>query len=140
MKRSSTSGSPYDVIATNLSVTSYIDTDGLVAGMPYYYVVSASGIGGEGQDSMETSAVPSEPLSAEEFILYPVVINGSALNLTISNSIPGHTYTLMGKALLTDPEWIETTPVMGTGTNILYSYPLEVFPYTFFFKVDVLRQ
>ncbi|MBN2163404.1 MAG: family 43 glycosylhydrolase [Pontiellaceae bacterium] len=140
VKRSSTSGSPYDVIATNIAGTSYSDTAGLVAGIPYYYVVSASGIGGDGQDSMETSAVPSEPLSVEEFILYPVVIDGSALNLTISNSIPGHTYTLMGKELLTDPDWFETAPVMGTGTNILYSYPLDGFPYTFFFKVDVLRQ
>ncbi|HUJ11529.1 MAG TPA: rhamnogalacturonan lyase B N-terminal domain-containing protein, partial [Verrucomicrobiae bacterium] len=58
-KRSSVSGGPYSVIASNIPTTSVNDTN-VVAGTFYYYVVSALNAGGESADSTETNVyVPS---------------------------------------------------------------------------------
>ena len=55
LKRSTTSGGPYTTIATNLPYLNYSDT-GLVNGMPYYYVVTATNSFGESGNSSEASA------------------------------------------------------------------------------------
>ena len=54
VKRSTTSGGPYKVIATNVTATAFSDT-GLAASTTYYYVISASS-GLESGDSGPTSA------------------------------------------------------------------------------------
>jgi unsaturated chondroitin disaccharide hydrolase len=62
VKRSTTSGGPYTIIAPPpvLTANSFSDT-GLTAGATYYYVVSAAGVGGESGDSAQTFAVTPEP-------------------------------------------------------------------------------
>jgi mannan endo-1,4-beta-mannosidase len=55
VKRSAVSGGPYTTIATQVSSPPYTDT-GLTNGTPYYYVLSASSPGGEGERSAEASA------------------------------------------------------------------------------------
>ena len=55
LKRSTTSGGTYTIIATNLPYLNYSDT-GLVTGTPYYYVVSAVNSFGESTNSLEASA------------------------------------------------------------------------------------
>jgi autotransporter-associated beta strand protein len=63
VKKATTSGGPYITIA-NLPQTSYSDTNGLVDGTTYYYVVSAIGNDGEGLNSAETNATPTATTSA----------------------------------------------------------------------------
>jgi autotransporter-associated beta strand protein len=58
VKRSTTTGGPYTTIAT-VPVTSYSDTNGLVDGTTYYYVVSGINFDGEGPNSAETNATPT---------------------------------------------------------------------------------
>jgi unsaturated chondroitin disaccharide hydrolase len=56
VKRSTASGGPYTTIAPPPVVTTNTFSDmGLAGGNTYYYVVSASGIGGEGPNSAELS-------------------------------------------------------------------------------------
>ncbi len=68
LKRSATSGGPYDVVAV-LDETTYRDA-GLVNGVTYYYVLSARNAAGESAHSAEVSATPrlsppSRPLNLQ---------------------------------------------------------------------------
>ncbi|HWX21681.1 MAG TPA: DUF5010 domain-containing protein [Candidatus Binatia bacterium] len=58
VKRSTTSGGPYSLAATNVTGLAYTDT-GLVSGTQYYYVVSAVNGSGESANSSEVNATPS---------------------------------------------------------------------------------
>ncbi|MEW6303140.1 MAG: choice-of-anchor P family protein [Verrucomicrobiota bacterium] len=55
VKRATTSGGPYAMVATGVTATSHADM-GLSGGTTYYYVVSAASDGGESADSSEASA------------------------------------------------------------------------------------
>jgi len=55
VKRSSTSGGPYTVIAAGVTTVTYGNT-GLPSGATYYYVVSASNAAGQSADSTQASA------------------------------------------------------------------------------------
>ncbi len=57
LKRSTTSGGSYTVIATNVTATGYCDI-GLVNGTTYYYVVSAQNPAGESVNSSQVYAMP----------------------------------------------------------------------------------
>lgn len=59
VKRSTTSGGPYTMIATGLTNLTYTDTD-LSNGVTYYYVVSGANAGGAGPNSAEVAVTPSE--------------------------------------------------------------------------------
>jgi hypothetical protein len=61
VKRSTASGGPYGVIASNLVVTTYDDM-AFTPGTTYYYRVSASNALGEGPDSATVSATPTNAL------------------------------------------------------------------------------
>ncbi|HTL74620.1 MAG TPA: LamG-like jellyroll fold domain-containing protein, partial [bacterium] len=66
VKRSTTNGGPYVVIAnilTNLNSTSFSDI-GLTDGKTYYYVVTALNDGGESANSSQVSAAPPIPALA----------------------------------------------------------------------------
>jgi hypothetical protein len=60
VKRATTSGGPYTIIASNLTVASYTDT-AVVNGTTYYYVVSAQNSLGESANSSEASVTPMPP-------------------------------------------------------------------------------
>ncbi len=60
VRRASTSGGPYVVVAFNVVATSFVD-NGVVNGTTYYYVVAALNTAGEGPDSSEASATPASP-------------------------------------------------------------------------------
>ena len=55
VKRSTTNGGPYVIIATGVTATNYNDT-GLAGGTTYYYVVSGVNAGGESTNSTQASA------------------------------------------------------------------------------------
>ncbi|MEI9866085.1 MAG: carbohydrate-binding protein [Limisphaerales bacterium] len=57
VKRSTTSGGSYTLIATNVPATGYTDS-GLTNGMTYYYVVSARNLAGESGNSSQVYAMP----------------------------------------------------------------------------------
>ena len=63
LKRSTTNGGPYGVIASGLSATNYLDT-GLGRGTNYYYVVSAVVAGNETPNSTQAAATTLLPFSA----------------------------------------------------------------------------
>lgn len=73
VKRSTTSGGPYTIIA-NPTATSHLDTT-VANGTTYFYVVSALNAVGESADSTQASATPSAP-----------TVPAAPSNLTLSTS------------------------------------------------------
>ena len=61
LKRSTTNGGPYAIIASQLTATSYADSP-IANGTTYYYVVSATNTWGESANSAQASATPLPPL------------------------------------------------------------------------------
>lgn len=58
VKRSTVSGGPYTTVGTVTAPTlQFIDTANLVEGTKYFYIVTATGPGGEGQPSSEANAL-----------------------------------------------------------------------------------
>ncbi len=60
VKRSQTPGGPYEIIQSNLTETTYTDTE-VTNGTTYYYVVSALNESGESENSNEVYATPEQP-------------------------------------------------------------------------------
>lgn len=63
IKRATTDGGPYVIIAGNITSTSFLDTT-LTNGVTYYYIVSAVNAGGEGPDSAQISVTPVPAVTA----------------------------------------------------------------------------
>ena len=66
VKRSLVSGGPYTTVGTTTTALSYVDTLSLVEGTTYFFVVTATGPGGESAPSNEAKgtipfSVPSNP-------------------------------------------------------------------------------
>ncbi|MCM3273305.1 hypothetical protein [Paenibacillus elgii] len=61
VKRSTSSGGPYDILATNITSAVYTDS-GVTNGVTYYYVVTAMDADSESINSNEASATPLPPL------------------------------------------------------------------------------
>ena len=66
VKRSLTSGGPYTTVQTGVTATSYTNT-ALTTGTTYYYVVSAVNASGEGGNSNEDNATPTNLLAQLKF-------------------------------------------------------------------------
>ncbi len=60
VKRSTTPGGPYTLVASDVRTLQHVDT-GLINGTTYYYVVSAANVLGESGNSPEASATPALP-------------------------------------------------------------------------------
>lgn len=80
VKRATVSGGPYTTI-TNVTTTSFVNTD-LVNGTTYYYVVSALNASGESANSSQASATPSVPTPPAT----PTGLNATAGNAQVSLS------------------------------------------------------
>ena len=63
VKRSLSSGSGYETIATGVTATSFTDS-GLVADTAYFYVLSAVNLAGESENSIEAAASTFAPIDA----------------------------------------------------------------------------
>ncbi|HET6385052.1 MAG TPA: protease pro-enzyme activation domain-containing protein [Armatimonadota bacterium] len=122
IKRSLTSGSGYLPVQTGVSKTTYVDT-GLINGTQYFYVVSASGVGGEGSDSNEASATPvprpgvptglsANPSNAQVQLSWNTT--PTADSYSVKRSVTsGSGYTTL-KSGLTTPTYNDTTVKNGT--------------------------
>ncbi len=142
VKRSTTSGAPYETIVSNVVSSSYSDTAGLNAGTRYYYVVSAVNGGEESGNSAETNAVPSALIAPEEYVFAGhAVTGGTNLSLTVSNSVPGHDYQLWASDDLVAPDWqpVEAGQA-GTGSNLEFNIPVDGSSTNRYFKLEVQRQ
>ena len=88
IKRSTTAGGPYTSVATDLTETSYIDTD-VTNGTMYYYVVIATNNGTEIGNSNEASAQPTESQTppATQTKLKVVLEVAESLRLSVDNDL-----------------------------------------------------
>jgi subtilase family serine protease len=92
VKRGTTSGGPYTLLAPDVKAKTYVDTN-VVNGTTYYYVVSAKNTVGETGDSNEAAATPKTPsdLVVSAFTTPQNAGAGlpMALSVTIKNQGPG---------------------------------------------------
>jgi rhamnogalacturonyl hydrolase YesR len=99
VKRSSASGGPYSLLVPPpiLTSDSYADI-GVLSDTPYYYVVSATGVGGEGPNSAEAFAA-GNPDPVISGVLPESVTAGSGFMLTVTgnNFAPASVVNLAGK-------------------------------------------
>lgn len=92
VKRSTTNGGPYAVVATGVTATNFSDI-GLGSGITYYYVVSAMSALGEGSDSAPASATTLTPTLlplADSYVESGGNANvnyGNATNLWVKNNV-----------------------------------------------------
>lgn len=80
VKRSTTAGGPYTIIATNVSGTSYVDAT-VTNGTTYYYVVTAVTADGESGNSNEASATPKAGS-----VTPPTPVGNALLRVTMNDS------------------------------------------------------
>jgi fibronectin type 3 domain-containing protein len=118
VKRATTPGGPYTTLATGVTATSY-SSSGLSAGTAYYYVVSATNVGGEGANSAETGATtfPAAPAT-----LTATAVSSTQLNLTWGASNGATSYTVKrsatsGGAYTTLATGVTGTSYSDTGLN-----------------------
>ncbi len=124
VKRSSTSGSGYVIIAANVPATTFVDPN-VTAGVTYYYVVSGINAAGESRNSAEISAY----VQSSTHIWWSAPVSITTANATLNQ--PG---TLVGAAVFGGAEEIVT---LSNGTNIDFkadgsvaSIPYANGPYT----------
>lgn len=104
VKRSTTSGGNFTTIASDITSTSYTDTD-LTNGTTYYYVIIAKNEAGEGEESTEVSATPVQGLPSNPTNLEAVSTNKS-ITLTWSSVSSASSYKIKRK-IATDGEYTE---------------------------------
>ncbi|MDQ2730097.1 MAG: hypothetical protein M3Y56_00430, partial [Armatimonadota bacterium] len=126
VKRTTTSGGPYTVVASEIPEPSFTDTT-VQHGLTYYYVVSAVNEGGESANSAEMSFTPVSPPSPPGT---PLAVPGSGqVQLSWSGSSRAATYSIkrasqhggpygLLSAGVTATEYTDASPENGT----LYYY------------------
>lgn len=89
VKRSTTNGGPYSVIASNVAITAYSDLS-FTPGTTYYYRVSALNNVGESPNSLQVSATPTNALP-------DVVVTG--ISWSLANPAPGNNVVFSARVL-----------------------------------------
>jgi hypothetical protein len=100
VKRSTTNGGPYAVVASDVTATNYSDS-GLAGGTIYYYVVSAVVSGNESANSAQATATTLSPIVGSLAHRYSF---SETNGITIADSVGG-------------PVWNGTLPNDGTFSN-----------------------
>jgi fibronectin type 3 domain-containing protein len=131
VKRSTTSGGPYNTIASP-TITSYTDS-GLTIGTTYFYVVTAVNAAGESGNSNQASATPTSLTGANAFVQSTNYVNfGSTPTFSQafpSNNTAGNLIIVSfswdnsgGQSLSTigDSQGNSYTSAVGSGNNSIY--------------------
>jgi alpha-L-arabinofuranosidase len=122
LKRATTSGGPYSVVASGLTVTQFTDSS-LENGTTYYYMLTADNSAGTTSATTEASGTPvSPPIGESELIAPDVVTTESEATITVNNSIPGRSYTLQYSEDLQPDHWQDLgSPKIGTGGEVIFT-------------------
>ena len=130
VKRSTTNGGPYSLIATGVTSTSYLNV-GLTNGVTYFYVVSAVNSAGESGNSNQASATPVQPATGEIFVApngtdsNPGTINApTTLSAAITRIQPGQTIQMRGGTYN-----LSNTINIDRGNNGTAGQPKHIFAY-----------
>ncbi len=118
VKRSTTSGGPYTVVATGIIATNYTDS-ALADGTTCFYVVSAVNFGGEGTNSVQVSAttMPAAPAgltaaavsATQNGLAWSPVASATSYNVKRSTT-SGGPYTLIASGVI-DTSFTDTIAV-----------------------------
>jgi len=105
IKRSATAGGPYTTVATDITETSYTDTD-VTSGTTYYYIVTAVNTGTEITDSNEASAEPTadQTTPTTEAKLKVVLEVAESLRLSVDDDL----------SVNTQMSWSSSDPTVAT--------------------------
>ncbi|PLB19033.1 MAG: Fibronectin type III domain protein [Flavobacteriaceae bacterium FS1-H7996/R] len=125
LKRSTTSGEPYEIVAANLNVTEYTDT-GLENGTTYYYVVSAANLSGESVNSLEISVAPELAIAPVPEDVTAQSVSGQQINLFWNSSLSATSYNVKRATASGGPYTIiaspDTTAFSDTDVNHSTTY------------------
>lgn len=145
LKRSNTSGGPYDVMAIGAGSTNHTDV-GLLAGTNYYYVISTVYDGMESSNSLEVVGVPSAPINPDDVIIGDAVIgsdggSGLQFSLVVANSGLGHRYQLKSTDDLIEPVWQNASGILlGNGGALQITVPVDAMSTNLYYRLEAWRQ
>jgi hypothetical protein len=116
IKRGTTSGGPYGVLASGIASTNYTDTT-TSNGTTYYFVVSASNTGGESANSNQVSAQPTAPatLPAAPSNLRAVAASRNQINLTWNDNASNETAYLIERSNSSGSGYVQ---IAAVGANV----------------------
>ena len=128
LKRSTTNGGPYAVVAAGITSTNYTDAN-LSYHKTYYYVLSGVNFSGESANSVQISIAPLSPPELQ--------IIRTAGNLTFSWPGVSTGFTLQSCTNLIMDEWVDIgTPVPQiVGTNWQVSLPVTTTTPSIFYRL-----
>jgi len=137
LRRATSSGGPYTIIATALTGTSY--TNGSLSnGTSYYYVVTAVNGLAESSNSTMASARPTAPVTDIERLSISLILTGTSSNAVMGSSIVGHTYQLEYCDDLGLANWQPYgSPISGNGGTIQLPVPINMTATRRFYKVII---
>ncbi|MGC3990391.1 MAG: fibronectin type III domain-containing protein [Chthoniobacteraceae bacterium] len=145
LQYSTTSGGPYTTLATGLASSTYLQT-GLTYGTTYYYVVSASSLGGTSANSTEISGTPASPLVTDSerngiSTVFGLDDGGSPIaTVTVPNSAVGHTYQLFTATDLVNGPWTAVGSAQaGSGATLTFIADVDATAPTAYFKIVIQR-
>ncbi|MBN1855064.1 MAG: RICIN domain-containing protein [Pirellulales bacterium] len=133
VKRSTTSGGPYDIIADGLTDTTYTDI-GLTNDVTFYYVVSGANDNGPGPDSAEVSVTPSSdpiPISLPNGDFEQSTQENYPTGFDSPYDVPGWTdITITDSGIENDAWWItydnySAFMKAGDGAYIMSQYTIQ---------------
>ncbi len=121
-------GGPYTLLAGDLTTTVFTHT-GLTYGVSYFYTVEASNFAGSGATSASTSATPQSALISDaerESVRVEVsrqANGGTVATVSMSASVPGHTYQLQYTEDLLGVWTDVSAPRLGDGAGFTETHP-----------------
>jgi alpha-L-arabinofuranosidase len=122
VKRATVGGGPYEVVASDVSGTSFIDVTPL-NGTTYYYLITSVNAAGA-VDSVETvSATPALPPITEDELRAPLIERkGAVIEIKVPSSTPGRAYSLQRSDDLANADWTDTGSVqIGAGGEVVFT-------------------
>ncbi len=134
VKRATTNGGPYTVIATRLTGTSFTDTN-LTPGVEYFYVVAADNYGGESAHSPEASAVALPEMPAAPGDLRAVPTSSADVLLSWASASNADSYSIKRS---TSSDGIFTTIASGV-TSLNYTDESAVAGQTYYYSASAVN-